>query len=430
MSDKKKKSGRVERLKKSKKKNIAIGVTVGVLGVGLLGGLSINKFNKKYIYTNEIANNIFIEDVEVSNMSKEEALEAVKSKYTPQNINLNYDGEKYTISPSDIDLRYDVEEIVDYAYNYTKGESYFNNVKTVLDLKKKSMDFSLKSEYNEEKLNDAIKNISESINVDMVNAKVRISDGGSISVSPSTTGKEMDVENSKEAVRKSIEDKVYENLEIKVNINEPKVTTSAAKAVNTLLAEYTTKFSASNPGRNHNIMLSAKKSSDVLLMPGEEFSYNTLTGMRTAANGYKDAPVIVNNKLVDALGGGVCQTSSTIFNPVLTSGLQITYRTNHSVASNYVPLGQDAMVNDAGTDFKFKNPYNYPVYVKNIVTSNSITSRIYGNASNKQNITVRVDNFKENGLDASKTYREYRDASGKVLRTEYIGKSVYKKLEK
>lgn len=425
MSDNKK-SSRVKRLKKSKKKKLII----GLVAVCILGGLSVNRFNKKYIYNTEIANNIFIEKVDVSNMDKEEAINALNSQFIPKNVDLTYEGKNYTISPNDIDLKYNIEEVVDYAYNYTKGGSYINNVKAVFSLKNDSLDLSIKTIYDEEKLNNAITNISNSINVDMVNAKVNINNSGKISVSPSTAGKEMDIVANKEAIKKSLEDKAYGNIELKVNINEPKVSTEDAKHVNTLLAEYTTKFSGNNPGRNYNIMLSAKKASDVLLMPGEEFSYNTQTGMRTSENGYKDAPVIVNNKLVDALGGGVCQTSSTMFNSVLTSGLKITYRTNHSVASNYVPLGQDAMVNDAGTDFRFKNPYDYPVYIKNIVTSNSITSRIYGNASNKQNITIKVDNYKENGLDASKTYREYRDASGNVLRTEYIGKSVYKKLEK
>lgn len=421
-----KKSSRVERLKKSKRK----GIVVGIVAVGVLGGLGVSNFNRTYIYNDEIAKNIFIQDIEVSNMSKEEAIDAISSMYTPQNISLTYDGKTYTISPSDIDLNYNVEEVVEYAYNYTKRDSYLDNVKAILALKNNSEVFTIKSQYNEEKLNSIMNNIANSINVAMVNAKVYIDNSGNISSSQSTTGKEMDIASNKEVIVKNLENMVYDQVELKVNINEPKISTSQAQSVNTLLGEYTTKFSASNPARNHNIMLSAKKSSDILLMPGEEFSYNTLTGMRTSQNGYKAAPVIVNGKLVDALGGGVCQTSSTLFNPVLTSGLKITYRSNHSIASGYVPNGRDAMVNDAGTDFKFKNPYNHPVYIKNVVTSNSITSRVYGNSSNKQNITIRVDDYLENGLEAAKTYREYRDASGKIIKTEYISKSVYKELQK
>ena len=123
-------------------------------------------------------------------------------------------------------------------------------------------------------------------------------------------------------------------------------------------------------------------------MPGEVFSYNTQTGKRTKANGYKDAPVIVNGKLENDVGGGVCQVSSTIFNSALYSGLDITSRQNHSLKSSYVSIGRDAMVSDGGSDLRFKNPYSHPIYIKNVVSDGVITSRIYGNVSDKKNITI------------------------------------------
>ena len=161
-------------------------------------------------------------------------------------------------------------------------------------------------------------------------------------------------------------------------------------------------------------------------MPGEEFSYNNLTGRRTKANGYKDAPVIMNGELTDDVGGGVCQVSTTIFNTAMYSGMNITTRANHSLKSSYVPVGQDAMVNDGWSDFKFKNPYNHPVYVKTVVDNGSVTCRIYGNNSDKKNISIKVDRFTENGKDAAKTYTEYRDSNGNIIETKYICKSVYK----
>lgn len=89
-------------------------------------------------------------------------------------------------------------------------------------------------------------------------------------------------------------------------------------------------------------------------MPGEEFSYNKLTGPSNKANGYKDAPVIVYGKLEQSAGGGVCQTSSTVYNAALLSGMEITQVTNHSSASTYVPKGRDATVSDGGLNLKFK----------------------------------------------------------------------------
>lgn len=408
---------------KSKAKKYTI---IGLVAIICVLGISINYFNKKYIYTDVIAKNIFIEGIDVSNLTKEEAINYINENITPSDIQLNYDGETNIISPDEIDLKYNTSEVVDEAYNYTKTDSYFENIKRFFDLNKNIKNLEIKSLYNENKLSEKIQSISESINVAMENAKVYISDSGNISASSATIGKELDIAATKESIYDAIKNKDYKAIDLKVNIKQPKISTEAAKSVNTLLAEFSTKFSTNDSNRVTNIVLSAKATSDVLLMPGEEFSYNNLTGKRTKSNGYKDAPVIINGKLEQDVGGGVCQVSSTLFNSVLYSGLDVTSRRNHSLKSSYVSIGRDAMVSDGGSDFRFKNPYSHPVYIKNTVSNGVITSKIYGNASDKKNISIKVEPYTTGGLDAAKTYIEYRDSNGNVTRTQYISNSVYK----
>ena len=408
---------------KSKAKKYTI---IGLVAIICVLGISINYFNKKYIYTDVIAKNIFIEGIDVSNLTKEEAINCINKNITLSDIQLNYDGETNIISPDEIDLKYNTSEVVDEAYNYTKTDSYFENIKRFFDLNKNIKNLEIKSLYNENKLSEKIQSISESINMAMENAKVYISDSGNISASSATIGKELDIAATKESIYDAIKNKDYKAIDLKVNIKEPKISTEAAKSVNTLLAEFSTKFSTNDSNRVTNIVLSAKATSDVLLMPGEEFSYNNLTGKRTKSNGYKDAPVIINGKLEQDVGGGVCQVSSTLFNSVLYSGLDVTSRRNHSLKSSYVSIGRDAMVSDGGSDFRFKNPYSHPVYIKNTVSNGVITSKIYGNASDKKNISIKVEPYTTGGLDAAKTYIEYRDSNGNVTRTQYISNSVYK----
>lgn len=408
---------------KSKAKKYTI---IGLVAIICVLGISINYFNKKYIYTDAIAKNIFIEGIDVSNLTKEEAINYINENITPSDIQLNYDGETNIISPDEIDLKYNTSEVVDEAYNYTKTDSYFENIKRFFDLNKNIKNLEIKSLYNENKLSEKIQSISESINMAMENAKVYISDSGNISASSATIGKELDIAATKESIYDAIKNKDYKAIDLKVNIKEPKISTEAAKSVNTLLAEFSTKFSTNDSNRVTNIVLSAKATSDVLLMPGEEFSYNNLTGKRTKSNGYKDAPVIINGKLEQDVGGGVCQVSSTLFNSVLYSGLDVTSRRNHSLKSSYVSIGRDAMVSDGGSDFRFKNPYSHPVYIKNTVSNGVITSKIYGNSSDKKNISIKVEPYTTGGLDAAKTYIEYRDSNGNVTRTQYISNSVYK----
>ena len=411
---------------KSEKSKVKKYKIVGLMAIICVLGVSINYFNKKYIYTNVIAKNIFIEGIDVSNLTKEEAINYVNENVILGELQLNYNGETNVISPDEIDLKYNTSEVVEKAYHYTKTDSYFENVKRFFDLNKNSKNLEIKSLYNENKLSEKIQNISDSINVDMKNAKVYISDSGNISVSSATIGKELDIASTKESIYDAIKNKDYKSIDLKVNIKEPKISTEAVKSVNTLLAEFSTKFSTKDSNRVTNVVLSAKATSDVLLMPGEEFSYNNLTGKRTASNGYKDAPVIINGKLEQDVGGGVCQVSSTLFNSVLYSGLDVTSRRNHSLKSSYVSIGRDAMVSDGGSDFRFKNPYSHPVYIKNTVSNGVITSKIYGNTSDKKNISIKVEPYTTGGLDAAKTYIEYKDSNGKVIRTQYISNSVYK----
>lgn len=411
---------------KSGKSNVKKYKIVGLMAIICVLGVSINYFNKKYIYTNVIAKNIFVEGIDVSNLTKEEAINYVNENVILGELQLNYNGETNVISPDEIDLKYNTSEVVEKAYNYTKTDSYFENVKRFFNLNKNSKNLEIKSLYNENKLSEKIQNISDSINVDMKNAKVYISDSGNISVSSATIGKELDIASTKESIYDALKNKDFKSIDLKVNIKEPKISTEAVKSVNTLLAEFSTKFSTKDSNRVTNVVLSAKATSDVLLMPGEEFSYNNLTGKRTTSNGYKDAPVIINGKLEQDVGGGVCQVSSTLFNSVLYSGLDVTSRRNHSLKSSYVSIGRDAMVSDGGSDFRFKNPYSHPVYIKNTVSNGVITSKIYGNTSDKKNISIKVEPYTTEGLDAAKTYIEYKDSNGKVIRTQYISNSVYK----
>lgn len=399
-------------------------IFVGVFSFG------INYFNKNYIYNGKIGENISVENVDISHLTKEEALSKLTKEIKLNDINLIYNDKKFKISPNDIDLNYNLEKLVDKAYSYNKDNEYFKNLEIFFELRNNKKNFNISPTYDEAKLSNQIEKISNSINIKPVDATILINDSGGITRTPSKEGTELDIVKVKEDIYSVIKSKNHTDINLNIETVKPKISTNDVESINTLLAEYTTSFSTNNTNRVTNIYLSAQKTSDVLLMPGEEFSYNDLTGKRIASNGYKDAPVIINGKLEQDVGGGVCQVSSTLFNSVMYSGLDITSRRNHSLKSSYVPIGQDAMVADGGSDFRFKNPYNHPIYIKNVLTNGHITSRIYGNVEDMKRINIRVEEFKENGLDAAKTYAEYLDENGNIVETKYIGKSVYKNPKK
>ena len=113
-------------------------------------------------------------------------------------------------------------------------------------------------------------------------------------------------------------------------------------------------------------------------MPGEEFSYNKTLGQRTAAAGYKPAGAYVGGKVVNEYGGGICQTSSTLYNTVLLANLEVTSRTNHCYVSSYVPISRDATVSWGTLDFKFKNNRKNPIKIRASASNGVVKVDILG----------------------------------------------------
>lgn len=406
--------------KKNKKIYRRVGLAIGIIIIFIC--IALNYFTKNSLYNGKIADNIFVQGVEVSQMSKEEAIDAVNKKYKPQNLNLSYKKDNYEINFEDIELKYNTEELVEQAYNSTRTGSYFNDIVSYISVTSEGKKYTIKATYNEEKLDKSIEKIAKDINQDAKNATVSV--GGGISITPSKTGLKFETKENKKLIKEALNNKKYDTIDLKVSVTKPRISTEDVSSINTTLASFSTTFNSALVERSYNIGLSAQRCSNVILKPGETFSYNEHTGMRVLSNGYLNAPVIVGNDYEDAPGGGVCQTSTTLFNAALLSGLQIDQVRNHSKTSQYVPRGRDAMVNDGGSDLKFTNNFDHAVYIQCYRSGSSVVAAIYGASQDKVGVNIRVDNFTYNGLPGAKTYRTITK-NGKS-KTSYIYTSVYK----
>ena len=145
-----------------------------------------------------------------------------------------------------------------------------------------------------------------------------------------------------------------------------------------LLSTSSTKYDVTNRNRSNNLKLASDKINGVVLMPGEEFSYNKIVGERTIAAGYKEAKIYSNGQVIDGLGGGICQISSTLYNSVLKANLEVTERRNHQFVTSYLKAGLDATVVYGSTDFKFVNSRQYPIKIVSEVKNGVATIDIYG----------------------------------------------------
>ncbi|MCI5970489.1 MAG: VanW family protein [Oscillospiraceae bacterium] len=167
---------------------------------------------------------------------------------------------------------------------------------------------------------------------------------------------------------------------IPVEITQPQKTTQwfIDNRLTDTLGSFSTIYNAGNYDRSHNIALAAQKINGMVLMPGEQFSFNGVVGQRSAQTGFKTAKVYQGGEIVDGIGGGICQVSTTLYNAVLYADLSIDYRTNHSMPVSYAPAGRDATVSYGSIDFKFSNNQGYPIKLSCSASGGKLICSVYG----------------------------------------------------
>lgn len=192
---------------------------------------------------------------------------------------------------------------------------------------------------------------------------------------PEENGIDFDVQSAKAMLAEQ-----KEEYQIPLIITKPTITVNqiGTEAFPDLLARFSTKYNAGNKARTTNLKLAANKINGTVLLPGQEFSYNKVVGERTIAAGYKEAATYSNGEVVDGLGGGICQISSTLYDAVVMANLKVTTRRNHQFVTSYVGAGKDATVVWGSQDFKFVNTRKYPVKLELTVSGGVATVSVWG----------------------------------------------------
>ena len=174
------------------------------------------------------------------------------------------------------------------------------------------------------------------------------------------------------------EDKQEYTIPLKITVPDKTIADLGEEAFPDELATYSTRYDPTNKNRSNNIAISTEKIDGTIIMPGETFSYNQTVGERTIAEGYKEAGAYAGGRVVQDVGGGICQTSSTLYNAALLANLEIVDRSNHQFLTSYVDAGRDATVAWGSIDFQFKNTRTYPIKIEATAKNGVCTMSIYG----------------------------------------------------
>ena len=388
----------------------------------------------------DILSGISIGSINVSGNSKENTINLLYKKITDRDktdINLEYtaDDNKYEkkIDLSILNIEYNIENSVNKAYNIGRNGNIFkcnyDILKTIIFKKNNEKDFSI---YEKKLENLIITKGSPGFVVDKENFARLLSSyinnindkSNSISIPVKyIEHKKIDLEKIHSEVYKEAKDayfeknpfKVYAEVKgvdfdlekaqnfmqknnnnteftIQLNYTEPKVKLKNLKidVFPNLLSSFSTRFDENNKERSNNLNIAASKIDGTILVPGEEFSYNKIVGERSIAAGYKEAKIYQGGKVIDGLGGGICQISSTLYNAVVCANLDVTERYNHQFITSYVQPGRDATVAYGSKDFKFKNNRTYPIRIDVYITSGIAKVDIYG-IKEKEDKEIDID---------------------------------------
>ncbi|MGH3105254.1 MAG: VanW family protein [Gaiellaceae bacterium] len=212
-----------------------------------------------------------------------------------------------------------------------------------------------------------------------VNARFAV-DGSRATVVPSQLGTGLDADAAVVAVTTAAHAHGERTAALRLEPVPAALTTEEARGlgIRERVSSFTTDMGPSSSNRIHNVHLMADYIDGTIVRPGESFSFNGSVGPRTPGRGFLEGQMIVGSLLLPSIGGGVCQTATTLFNNAFELGLPVVERHNHSFYISHYPMGRDATVSWGGPDFKFRNDMEHALLIKASYTSSTLTFSFYG----------------------------------------------------
>lgn len=403
--------------------------------------------------------NIYIDGIDVGGLSCEEAVVLLTANmdktYLSDYLTLNARDKRYKIHFGDIDYVPDYEKAVEAAYNVGRTGNTVERLKEIWTVRRNGKSIISRMSFNKEKLLNMLNIIQNETRKEPENAQISIHNGKA-EIKPHTVGFSVDVGRSMEKIEYMLVNRIWDDADLCYEDIVPDITVQMVENITYKLGEFETAFNPDNEARVHNIRMACGKIDQTLLLDGQEFSMDKSLGERTEQNGYRPAKVIVNNELVEGLGGGICQVASTMYNSVLLSGLEVLERRNHTLVPSYIEPGRDATISQGYIDLRFRNNTGYAVLIEAKTVGNKVKVTIWG-CEQEVKTTARIrtkiieiiepkeiEYIPDSSLKAGvekvvreakpgykvEVYRDILDMSGNVIKTEIISVDIYQPQKK
>ena len=328
----------------------------------------------------ELEKEVSVDGISITGMSREEARQTLIDHY-PWAMKAQYQDDTYEITNL---MTVKIDGLLDEIYSSEPKNIYTldaSGLDTAVDQEIESM----KARWNKAAKNGSISSYDAS--------------SDSFTFAGEQTGIAINEEQLKSDIQSALSAKQFDKV-ITVSASEvqPEYSTAAAKQKYKTIGTYTTN-TTSNSKRNTNIRLAAAALNGTIVGPGQEVSFNDTVGQRTEAKGYQGAAAYNNGEVVQEIGGGVCQVSTTLYNAALKAGMKISMRRSHTFEPSYVTPGMDATVSWGGPDFRFINTSSSAIGIKASYSNQTVTVSIYGVPVLEDGVTYSLEATKTETFD-------------------------------
>lgn len=361
-----------------KDKKVIIASCVAVLF--LISILYYNNENKN----DGIHRGVSVAGIDVSNLNQNEAIDKISKKKIEElkskKMQFSLGEEMISIPYEDLGYTVDINSAVKNAYSVGRSGNvvvdYFNVV-TPFFVK----NISLNEKFEINNLDKSVNYLLMKVFKEPVNADVITTENKEFKVLASENGRYLDAKSTRDSILSNISKN--EVVPLQVTISYPQITEEKFNGIDALLSEFTTNYSSSAKGRKANVALGSSFFNGLVVDPSQNISFNATVGSISSEAGFQKAGVLVNGELEQGVGGGICQVSTTLYNALILSDLQIDERHNHTRPIGYVDIGTDAAVLEGYKDLKFTNNLAHKIYIKTEADGENLTVQIFGHGADK-----------------------------------------------
>lgn len=379
---------------------------------------------------NEIYEGVSIGNLNVGGMSKKNAnilFAEYADSLLARKVYIHVGDKEVETTCEELGFYCDTKKLVDEAFEVGKDGNIFQKYKAKNEIKEKGETIDVHFELKEKTAKKYIKEECVPLENKPKNSRLKLKKGKFIATE-SQNGQKIQIEDTIGALNREIASNISsERIDVDTVIkeSEPEFTKEEVSKCQDLLGEYHTSYASSTAARATNVRTAAGRVNGTILYPGKTFSMIKVIKDRTEANGYKKAPEYSSGNVVEGVGGGVCQVSTTLYNAVINAELEIKERSPHSMVVSYVDVSRDAAISGTYKDFKFVNNTDVPIYIAASTDGGVISFRIYGQETRSKDRKIRFKSEKiqtiEPGADVTTVDPEKPVGYKQVTQQAHVG---------